>query len=143
MSRFLSWSWRFSRQIQFVKPNQDLSRNLGFIEAFWVWKWQNVLTYWEISTRNMQKYTYFLIEIKTKCCKMPNFPGLNKLLDLDRDFWVWTLISRRNGEVLILTKISRLSRQNFWKCWDFLDCQDKLFDKVKIETLDPAQVKIN
>ncbi len=38
---------------------------------------------------------------------------------------------------------SRLLRWTFWKCQDFLDCRDKLFDNVKIETLNWDQVETN
>ncbi len=40
----------------------------------------------EISTGNMQKSTNFSIEIGTICREMMKFPGIDKFLDLDRDF---------------------------------------------------------
>jgi hypothetical protein len=128
---------------EIVETNQDLSRNLDIMETFWVWKWQKVLPNWEISTRTMQKSTYFSIEIETNCQEMTKFPGLNEFLDLDRDFKVWTLMSRQNWEMLISVKISRLSRQTFWKCQDFLNCRDEQFDDVETETLDQDHVKTN
>ncbi len=43
----------------------------------------------------------------------------------------------------ILIEISRLSRQTFWKSQDFLNCRDKLFDNVEIETLNQNHVETN
>ncbi len=80
----------------------------------------------------IQKSTHFSIEIKTNCREMPKFSDLDEFLDLDRDFLVWTLMSRRNREVSI--EISRSSRLSFWRRQDFLDCRDSLFDDVEIET---------
>ncbi len=105
----------FLKIVEIIKTNQDLSRNLNIMETFWIWKWWKISTNWEISVRNMQKSTYFSIEIETNCRGMTKFPGFDKLLDLDRDFWVWILMSRWNREILISIKISWLSRQTFLK----------------------------
>ncbi len=84
--------------VEIVKTNRDLLRNLDFIKTFLIWKWLKVSTFWEISTRNMKKSTYFLIEIETNCWETTKFPGLDRLLDLDRDFWAWTLMLRQNWD---------------------------------------------
>ncbi len=44
-------------------------------------------------------------------------------------------------KVSISTEISQLSRHTFWRCRDFLDCQDALFDNV--ETLDRDRFETN
>ena len=79
----------------------------------------------------IQKSTHFSIEIETNCREMMKFSDLDKFLNLDWDFLVWTLMSRRNREVTISTEISWLSRHTFWCCQDFLDCRDSLFDDVE------------
>jgi hypothetical protein len=73
------------------------------------------VTYWEISTRNMLKSTYFSIEIERHCQEMPKFPGLDKFLDLDWNFWVPDM-SRQNWKSSI--EISQLLRWTFWQCQD-------------------------
>ncbi len=71
---------------------------------------------------------------------------LLKFLDLD---FIKILRSRQISQSwlrlfgLDIVKISRLSRQNFWKCQDFLDCRDELFDDVEIETLDQDTINTN
>ena len=62
-------------------------------------------------------------------------------INLDRDFLVWTLMSRLNREILI--SISWPSRQRFWKCRDFLDCRDLHFDSFEIESLEREMIKTN
>jgi hypothetical protein len=93
--------------------------------------------------KKIQKSTHLSIKIKTNCQETPKFSDLDEFLDLDRDFLVWTLMSRQNWEVSISTRISRLSRCTFWRCQDFLNCRDSLFDNVEIETLDWDHVKTN
>jgi hypothetical protein len=97
-SRFLLRLLRFVETHQdlskFVETHPDLSRNLDIIETFWVWKWWKVLTNWEISTRKCKKSTHFSIKIKTSCRETPKFSDLDEFLDLDRDFLVWTLMTR-------------------------------------------------
>jgi hypothetical protein len=90
----------------------------------------------------MQKSTYFLINIETNCQEMTKNLGLDKLLDLDQDFYIWTMMSRQNREVSISIKIL-LSRWTFWQCQDFLDCWVKLFDDVEIESLEQDTIKTN
>jgi hypothetical protein len=124
-SRLFSWDFVLSRFLlrlsRFVGTNQDLSRNLDIMETFWVWKWQKSFN----KLRNMDE----------KYAKIH--------LLLDRDFWVWTLMSRQNQEILISIKISWLSRWTFWKCQDFLHCLDELFDNVEIESLHRDMIKTN
>ncbi len=38
---------------------------------------------------------------------------------------------------------SRLLRQAFWNCQDFLDCRDLLFASVELESLDQDHVEAN
>jgi hypothetical protein len=52
-------------------------------------------------------------EIETNCRETPKISDLDEFLDLDRDFLVWTLLSRRNRDISISIKISRLSRLTF------------------------------
>ncbi len=72
--------------------------------------------------KKIQKSTHFSIKIETNCREMPKFSDLGEFLDLDRDFLVWTLMSRRNREVsivetyfLTLSRFSRLSRLTLWR----------------------------
>ncbi len=58
---------------------------------------------------------HFSIEIETNCRETPKFSDLDEFLDLDRDFLVWTLMSRLNREISISTEISRSSRLTFEK----------------------------
>ncbi len=67
--------------------------------------------------KKIQKSTHFLIEIETNCQETLKFSDLDEILDLDRDFLVWTLMSRRNRDIsivetyfLLLPRFSRLSR---------------------------------
>jgi hypothetical protein len=82
----------FVKIVEIVETNQDcqdLSRRIEIcqeISTFSVWKWWKVLMNWEISTRNIQKSTYFSIEIETNCREMTKFPCLDKFLYLNRDF---------------------------------------------------------
>ncbi len=90
-SRFLL---RLSRHIEIVKIVEicrDLSRRS-----------------WDLSrcsrdlSRNLNKKTqksmHFSIEIETNCRETPKFSDLDEFLDLDRDFLVWTLMSRLNRD---------------------------------------------
>jgi hypothetical protein len=56
----------------------------------------------------MKKSTHFSTEIESNCRETLKFSDLDEFLDLDldRDFLVWTLMSRRNQEVSIWTEIS-------------------------------------
>jgi hypothetical protein len=63
------------------------------------------------------KSTHFSIEIETNCREMPKFSDLDEILNLDRDFLVWTLLSRQNRDIsivetnfLTLSRFSQLSR---------------------------------
>jgi hypothetical protein len=88
---------------------------VNIFETFWIWKWQKVLTYWKILTRNMLKSTYFLI--KKNCLKLLKFPGLNKFLDLDRGFLVWTLMSRRDWEISIEIRSRQMETPRLTPQW--------------------------
>ncbi len=73
----------------------------------------------------IQKSTHFSIKIETNCWEMPKFSDLDEILDLDRDFLVWTLMSRRNWDIsivetyfLTLSRFSRLSRLTLWRRQD-------------------------
>ena len=93
---------------RFVKICRDLSRNLD---------------------EKIQKSMHFSIE--TNCRETPKFSDLDKFLDLDRDFLVWTLMSRLNREILILTKISRSSRLTFENRRDYPSRRDWYFFGVE------------
>ncbi len=99
-SRLFSWDFvmlrfllRLSRRIEIVKICWDISR---FVRKSWHYgkilstKMMKSFEELRILMRNMQKSTYFLIEIEMNCQEMTKFWGHNKLLSLDRDFWVWT-----------------------------------------------------
>ncbi len=74
----------------------------------------------------IQKSTHFSIKIETNCRETPKFSDLNKFLDLDWDFLVWTLMSRQNREVSISIKISQSSSLAFLKC------RDKVFEMLRL-----------
>ncbi len=99
----------------------------------------------EISTRNLdekiQKSMHFSIEIETNCREMPKFSDLDEFLDLDRDFLVWTLMSRLNQE--ISTEISWSSRLTFENRQDYPSRRDWYFFGVEIESLDRDHVETN
>jgi hypothetical protein len=76
----------------------------------------------------------YISTVETKILKVSRFSRLWRLTFWscwDRESW-----SRHNRENLIWIEISQLSRQKFWKCQDFFDCGDLLFDSVEIESLD-------
>ncbi len=111
LSRYLS---RLSRRIEIVEICQDalrLSRFVEmqsrFVEKSWhCWgllspKMMKSLNGLRNLDKKIQKSTHFSIEIETNCWEMPKFSDLDKFLDLDWDFLVWTLMSRQNQEVLI------------------------------------------
>jgi hypothetical protein len=113
---FFSWSRFFSWDCW---DCQDASRFLRFVEAYWVWKW--CLDRLTNLNEKIQKSTHFSIKIETNCRETPKFS------DLDRDFLIWTLMSRRNREVsistlathfLTLSRFSQLSRLSLWRCQD-------------------------
>jgi hypothetical protein len=116
--------WDASRLSRFVKTHWDLSRNINIIEKSW--HHQDLLTLKMMKSldglrnldKKMQKSTHFLISIETNCRETPKFSHLDEFLDLNRDFLVWTLMSRQNQEVLISTKISRLLRPTIWRRQD-------------------------
>jgi hypothetical protein len=83
------------------------------------------------------------------CMKM--MKSLDELRNLDEKYtkihpllhWDRDKLSR-NYEISRSRRISRSrSRQSFWKCWHFLNCRDKLFDDVEIETLYRDHIKTN
>jgi hypothetical protein len=74
--------------------------------------------------KKIQKSTHFSIEIETNCRETPKFSDLDEILYLDRDFLVWTLMSRRNISIvetyfLTLSRFSRLSRLTLWRRRDW------------------------
>ncbi len=76
---------------------------------------------------------HFSIEIETNCRETPKFSDLDKFLDVDRDFLVWTLMSRLNREISISTEISWLSRLTFENRRDYPSRRDWYFFGVEIE----------
>ncbi len=95
-SRFLS---RLSRFVKIVEICQDLSRRS-----------QDLSRCSRDLSRNLdekiQKSMRFSIKIETNCRETPKFSDLDEFLD--RDFLVWTLMSRLNREISIV-------KTNFWK----------------------------
>jgi hypothetical protein len=78
----------------------------------------------EKSRRENTKSMHFSIEIETNCRESPKFSDLDEFLDLDRDFLVWTLMSRLNREISISTEISRSSRLTFENRRDYPSRRD-------------------
>jgi hypothetical protein len=140
--RFLS---RLLRRVEIVEICQNVSRLSRFVkksqhcQSLLSLKMMKSLDGLRNIDKKIQKSTHFSIKIETNCWETPTFLDL----DLDRDFLVWTLMSRQNREVSISTEISQLSRCTFWRCWYFLDCRDSLFDDVEIESLDWDHVETN
>ncbi len=91
--------------VEIVKICQDLSRNLDIVKAFSENDEKSRRI--EKSLRENTKIHALSIEIETNCRVTPKFSDLDEFLD--RDFLVWTLMSKQNREVSILTEISRLS----------------------------------
>jgi hypothetical protein len=105
-SRFLS---RLSRRVEIVKIYRDASRLWRFVKRQLIFveksrhcrgllslKMMKSLDGLRNLDEKIQKSMHFSIEIETNCQEMPKFSDLDKFLDLDRDFLVWTLTSRRN-----------------------------------------------
>ncbi len=84
---------------------------------------------------------YFSIE--TNCRETPKFSDLDKFLDLDRDFLVWTLMSRLNQEISISTEIPRSSRLTFENRRDYPSRRDWYFFGVEIKSLNRDHVETN
>ena len=71
-----------------------------------------------------------------------------QILDLDRDFLVWTLMSRLNREISISAEISWSSRLTFENRRDYPSCQDWYFlasrqmetPKLKFQSNDPLSI---
>jgi hypothetical protein len=62
--------------------------------------------------KKMQKSMHFSIKIETNCRETPKFSDLDEFLDLDRDFLVWTLMSRRffeNAEIFSTVETNSLT----------------------------------
>jgi hypothetical protein len=124
-SRFLS---RLLRRVEIVDICRDPSRFSRFVETLSRFveksrhcrgllsrKMMKSLNGLRNLDEKIQKSTHFLID--TNCRETPKFSDLDKILDLDRDFLVWTLMSRRNRDIsivetyfLTLSRFSRLSR---------------------------------
>ncbi len=102
-SRFVKKSWHYWNLLSLnMMKSLDWLRNLD---------------------KKMQKSMYFFIDIETNCQEMQKFSDLNKFLDLDQDFLVWTLMSRRDFSIvemhfLKMSRFSRLTRQTLWQCQD-------------------------
>jgi hypothetical protein len=140
-SRFLS---RLLRHIENVKICWEAARFVKKFGHYWdllSLKMMKSLNQLRNLYEKMQKSTHFSIEIETNCWEMPKFSDLEEFID--RDFLVWTLMLRQNWEVSISTKISPLLRRTLWRCWDFLNCPDALFDNVEIDwdTIETPRLK--
>ncbi len=83
----------------------------------------------------IQKSTHFLIEIETNCRETPKFSDLDEFLHLDRDFLVWTLMSRWNRVVSISIEISWSSRLTFLSVEIFSTCWDKVLEILRSRVL--------
>jgi hypothetical protein len=138
---FQSRLWRvkifveIARPVQIVEICQDASRLSRFVEtqSRFVeksWHCRGLLSLKMMKSldglRNLdekiQKSTHFSIEIETNCREMPKFSDLDEILNLDRDFLVWTLLSRQNRDIsivetnfLTLSRFSQLSRLTLWQ----------------------------
>jgi len=134
-SRFLS---RLSRHVEIVEICRDASRFLRFLRfvemqsrfvetlsrfveksrhcrALVSLKMLKSLDGLRNLNEKIQKSTHFSIEIETNCRETPKFSDLDEILNLDRDFLVWTLMSRRNWDISIIeTYFLTLSRLTLW-----------------------------
>ncbi len=55
----------------------------------------------------------------------------------------WKVVSRQNWDFSTSIETSQLSRLWFWKCQDFLNCRDRPFSSIKIESIDRDHVNTN
>ncbi len=140
LSRFVETRqdfWDLSRRCRDLSRRcWDLSRNFNIVEAFWVWKWWKVSTDWEISMRKYKNPRTSRSRSRQTVEKRWNFQISMKFSISIEIFWSgrWC-----RDEI----EIYRSSRLTFWRCQDFLDCRDSLFDDVEIESLDWDHVETN
>ena len=135
---FQSRLWRVKIFVEIcrdaVEICQDLSRNLNIVEAFWVWKWWKVSTDREILTRKYKNPRTSRSRQTVEKCR--NFQISTKFSISIEIFWSGRWCRDK-------IEISRSSRLTFWRCRDFLNCRDSLFDNVEIESLDQDHVETN
>ncbi len=121
-SRFFSRDFDASRFSRFVEMQSRFVKTLSrFVEksrhcrGLLSLKMMKSLDGLRNLDEKIQKSMHFLIEIETNCRETPKFSDLDKILDLNWDFLAWML----------------MSRLTFWRCQDFLDRRDSLFDDVE------------
>ncbi len=123
----------FVEIVETCRDCRDLSRRVEIfeicrdaVEAFWVWKWWKVSTDWEISMRKYKNPRTSRSRSRQTVEKCQNFQISTKFSISIEIFW-----SERwcRDEIEIFRSWSL--RLTFWRCQDFLDCRDSLFDDVE------------
>ncbi len=127
----------------FVKIYRDI---LTLSRLFWGSSGSKIWKNWEILIEKNDKINSLLMEIETNCQDWPTISCLDRFLDLDQDFWDWSVVSRQNRDFSIVKikflKVSRFYRslrQASWKClyWDSWSRHDR--DKSRPLTLNKTQ----
>jgi hypothetical protein len=93
-SRFFSQDFDASRFLRFVKTQSRFVEKSRHCRGLLSLKMMKSLDGLRNLDEKIQKSTHFSIEIETNCQEMPKFSDLDEFLNLDRDFLVWTLMSR-------------------------------------------------
>ena len=93
----------------FVKIYRDI---LTLSRLFWGTSGSKIWKNWEILIEKNDKINSLLMEIETNCQDWPKISCLDRFLDLDQDFWDWSVVSRQNRDFSIVKikflKVSRL-----------------------------------
>ncbi len=137
-NRYFLWQLRL---IEIIKILSRFIEIFGHYQDFF--EGLKVQKSWEILIKKNNKTNSLSIKIETNRQDWPKMSCLEGFLNLDQNFWEWKVVSWQNWDFSILIETFRLSRSNFWKCQDFLDHWDKLFESVEIETLDQDTIKTN
>ncbi len=128
---FQSRLWRVEIFVEIVEICRDASRFSRFVET---------------QSRFVETQSRFVE--KSRHCRGLKFRQIEK--SWRENTKIHALLGRdldklsRNAENFRSRRISRSrSRLTFWRCWDFLECRDSLFDDVEIESLDRDHFETN